>query len=51
MCIEFCVIFTKVGISGQSLLFSSQVWPDLWPEMANLCEMFLCVIAENLITC
>ena len=25
--------------------------PDLWSEMASLCGLFLCVIAENFITC
>ena len=28
-----------------------RVWPELWAGMAILCEVVLCVIAGNLITC
>ena len=31
--------------------FQGRVWPDLWPGMASLCELFLCVIVGNFITC
>ena len=49
---KFLVIKTDTKISGLSLdFFEGRVWPKLWPRMAILCEVFLCVIDDNLITC
>ena len=38
VCWMFCVVFTKIGLSGLSPdYFLSQAWPDLWPRMTNVC--------------
>ena len=43
---------TKAEIFGLGLdYFQGCVWPDLWPGLASLCGLFLCVIAGNFITC
>ena len=43
---------TKAEIYGLSLdYFQGQVWLDLWPGMASLCGLFMCVIVGNFITC
>ena len=45
---KFLAVKAKTKISGLSLdFFQGRVWPG----MVILCEMFLCVIAGNLITC
>ena len=42
----------KVEISDLSPdYFQGRVWPDLWSGMASWRELFLCVIAGNLIAC
>ena len=43
---------TKAKISRPSPdYFQGRVWLDLWPGMASLCKIFLCVIVGNFITC
>ena len=49
---KFLVVKTDNKISRLSLdFFLGRVWPELWAGMAILCEVVLCVIAGNLITC
>ena len=49
---KFLVVKAKTKISLLRLdFFQSRVWSELWSRMAILCEMFLCVISGNLITC
>ena len=32
------MVVTKIGLFGLSPdYFRGQAWPDLWPEMANVC--------------
>ena len=49
---KFLAIKAETKISELSLdFFSKSVCLELWSGMDTLCEMFLCVIAGNLITC
>ena len=48
---KFLTIKAETKIYGLRLdFFQGRVWPKLWSGMTILCEMFLCVIAGNLIT-
>ena len=48
---EFCVIFTKVGISGLSLDFSKARYGWTYGQKWQIYVKCFSVIAGNLITC